>query len=259
MTLTAERTRTLTPGGHAAVFETRPGTSDSALVGGIIGEDEYGLRDLPPLTGWAIDIGAHIGTVAVALALDHPALSVIAVEALPENVQALDRNVALNGLEDRVMVRAAAASSESEAFVPITYGWTRAQNQPDGYMSDNRFIGGMVGPNETSTTINCPALSLGDIFAEHDIASVELLKIDCEGCEWYFLTSPEIVRCKRIWGELHWGKNGGAKEFRTLLEPTHDVEMDDTKNVALFRATRRTTPVGNDWPTTPRITNAWPQ
>ena len=85
-----------------------------------------------------------------------------------------------------------------------------------------------------------PAVSLSrDLRPCYRITEVELLKIDCEGCEWYFLTSPEIVRCKRIWGELHHGKHGGAKEFRALLEPTHDVEMDDTKNVALFRATRR--------------------
>lgn len=251
MTAVAELTSAQTPGGHTAVFETRPGTSDSALVDGIIGEDEYGLADLPPLTGWAIDIGAHIGTVAVALALDHPGLRIIAVEALPENIAAMRTNFELNFGPDEnqwpVTGYEAAASSEAEyeadMSVFVTYGWSKADNQPDHYMADNRYIGGMVGPNDTSKTIKCLPWSLRPMLAAFRsdglIQDIELLKIDCEGCEWFFLTSPYVNRCKRIWGELHHGKNGGAKEFRALLEPTHDVEMDDTKNVALFRATRR--------------------
>lgn len=239
----SEITRVTTPKGHEALFATRPGTSDSALVGGIVGEDEYGLVDLPPLTGWAIDIGAHIGTVAVALALDHPGLNVVAVEALPLNGLMMMSNIDLNGLGGRVGIRISAAASEDEwrigAPIPITYGWSSAQNQPDHYMSDNRYIGGMVGPNDTSETASCSPLALSEILHVFGISEVELLKIDCEGCEWFFLTSPEIARCKRIWGEFHIGRHGNAARLRELLKPTHDVEMDDSKNVGLFRATRR--------------------
>ena len=228
-----------TPRGTAARYAIRSDTSDGALVGGIVEEDEYGLAFLPELTGWAIDVGAHIGTVAVALAMDHPGLRVVAVEALPENVAVLRETVRLNGLEDRVFVHHAAAAKAGEREVAITYGWERADNQPDEYMHDNRFIGGMVGANETSRSVVCQALSLAAILDQYAIDRVALLKIDCEGCEWFFLDSPEVGRIDRILGELHWGKHGGAKEFRALLEPTHTIELDDTLVVAHFDAVAR--------------------
>ncbi len=249
-----------TPGGNVAHFHTRDDTSDAALVGGILEADEYGLADLPPLSGWAIDIGAHIGIVAIGLALDHPNLRVVAVEALPENVEMLRRNIEANGLTERIFVEAAAAASEEEFAddtpVSITYGWAEAPNQPDHYMHDNRFIGGMVGATASSTAVACPPLSLGAILTRYGIGRAALLKIDCEGCEWFFLDSPHTWLCDRIYGEMHVGRHGTAERLRALLSG-FAVEMDDSLVVAIFRA-RRIVRTTNAWPDTPRTTNAWP-
>ncbi len=236
---TAVLVKISTPKGNEAVYLTRDGTSDAALVFGIIGEDEYNLKDLPELKGWAIDIGAHIGTVAVALALDHPDLHVIAVEALLNNVETLRENVKLNGLERRVDVVWAGATDDDQAPVEVAYGWSRADNQPDHYMQDNRYIGGMVGPNETGQVETCLGVGLGPLT--YDIDSIALLKIDCEGCEWRFLTSPAIAKCERIWGEYHEALNPENTYARLLelLTPTHDVEHIRGTNVGIFRATRR--------------------
>lgn len=240
MTITLGSLDTRTPKGNVARYSGRPDTNDGALIGGIVAEDEYGLVDLPTLTGWAIDIGAHIGTVAVALALDHPDLRIVAVEALPENVEVLRENVRRNGLEDRVFVEQAAAAAEYETEpVDIVYGWTSSLNQPDHYMHDSRYIGGMVGANETSRTVACTPLSLGTIADRYGIHDIALLKIDCEGCEWFVLQSPLVARCALIWGEMHVGRHGDAARLRALLEPTHKVTMDDSLVVALFRAVRR--------------------
>jgi FkbM family methyltransferase len=225
-----------TAGGHRAVFDVRLDTSDGALVHGIIEGKEY---DLPTgLSGWAIDIGAHIGIVTVALALDNPDLRIVAVEALPENVEQLRANVKLNGLEDRVVVLQMAAGKDGETEVAITYGWSKAENQPDHYMSDNRFIGGMVGGNETSDFVICTATSLRDILDAYHIEEVALLKIDCEGCEWFFLDSPALSKVDRIIGEMHIGRHGQAADLRRLLAD-FDVTMDDSLVVATFEAVRR--------------------
>lgn len=228
-----------TPHGARAFYETREGTSDAALVGGIVGEDEYKLKTLPTLAGWAIDVGAHIGTVTVALALDNPDLQIVAVEALPENADVLRRNVDINGLSNRVHVLEGAAGKPGEKSTEIIYGWERADNQPDHYMHDNRFIGGMVGGNETSRTVTCPVVSLPTILKQFGIAEVELLKIDCEGCEWFFLRTHAVSKIKLILGEMHVGRHGGAKELRRMLEKTHTVEMDDSLVVAHFTAVRK--------------------
>lgn len=231
----ADLIRVRTASGNTAIFEPRAGTNDAALAWGIIEGREY---DLPTVSGWAIDIGAHIGIVSVALALDNPDLRIVAVEALPENVEALRRNLALNGLTDRVIVEHAAAASAAETEpVEIVYGWTSAINQPDGFMQESKFIGGMVGPNDTSKVAVCSPLSLGAILAKHGIAEVSLLKIDCEGCEWFFLDSPELSRVNRIIGEMHIGRHGDAKRLRALLAG-FTVTMDDSLVVATFEAVR---------------------
>jgi FkbM family methyltransferase len=227
-----------TPRRNHATFDVRPDTNDTALVLGIVAEDEYGLGKLD-LRGWAIDVGAHIGTVAIALAMDNPDLQVVAVEALPENVEVMRRSVALNSLGRRVHVIPAAAGAEGEVEVPITYGWSRSLNQPDGWVHSSRFIGGMVPANETSTTIVCPAVSLGAILERYGIDDVALMKIDCEGCEWFFLDSPAISRVQRIVGEVHVGSHGDHARLHALLDPTHDLTIDSPEPVSLFEAVRR--------------------
>ena len=74
-----------TPGGNTAWLRARTSTNDGAVAQAILGEDEYRLASYYPLTGWMLDIGAHIGTVAIAVALDNPDAKVVAVEALPDN------------------------------------------------------------------------------------------------------------------------------------------------------------------------------
>lgn len=233
-----------TVGGRFVSFAVRPDTNDGALVTGVVTEDEYGLRKLGVLSGWAIDIGAHVGSVAVALAADNPDLQVVAVEAIPDNADLIRRTAQQNGLADRVHVIAAAAASEAEhdtgKRIPITYGWTSSENQPDSYMRESRFIGGMVPANETSRTIACPAISLGAICERFGIVEVSLLKTDCEGCEWFVLTSPAVARVRRITGEMHVSSHGDAAYLHRLLDPTHEVTIAKPDlNVSLFEAVRR--------------------
>ena len=78
-----------TPRGSPMLLAIRGDTNDGALAKGLLDTDEYRLKDLPDLTGWALDIGAHVGTVTIALAIDHPGLKVIAVEPVPDNVELL--------------------------------------------------------------------------------------------------------------------------------------------------------------------------
>lgn len=217
-------------------YVVRDGTNDAALVMGILGTDEYGLSHLPPLEGWAIDIGAHIGIVTIALAANHPRLRIVAVEALPENVEVLRDAVAANGLGERVEVLAAAAAASGIVSVDMSYGWTWSENQPDAYMVDNRFIGGMVPANASSTTIACPAISLIDILARYEIERVALLKIDCEGCEWGFLASPAVDRVDRIVGEYH---DRPFSDIAALLGATHEVTHLSGDNIGIFTAVHR--------------------
>src|SRR5256885_2059950 len=88
-----ERTATwTTPRGNGLSITYREGTSDWNTISSCLTHDEYGLRDLH-VSGLALDIGAHVGAVTLALLADNADLRVIALEPVPDNVDLLKRNV----------------------------------------------------------------------------------------------------------------------------------------------------------------------
>jgi FkbM family methyltransferase len=217
-------------------YLTRTSTNDGALVVGIVVDDEYGLSSLPPLSGLAIDIGAHIGTVTLALATDHPDLRVIAVEPVPENMDVLRANVEANHLEDRITVVMAAAAAPETVTVPLTWNYRSAAREPEAYVRDSRYIAGIYeAVDADADTQDVTAVSLDSLMEGTE--RLALLKIDCEGCEWQFLRSPRIADVDLIIGEFH--NAGGLDALRALL-PSHDVtQTGGHADVGTFRAVPR--------------------
>jgi FkbM family methyltransferase len=228
--------RVTTPKRHReAFFHTRNDTNDGALVLGIVKDDEYNLRQLPNLSGTAIDIGAHIGAVTVALALDHPDLRVIAVEAVPENVAVLRANVTSNDLEDRVVVIEAAAAEPGRKRVSMLWGYRSAGDEPVAYVKDSRFIANIYDKRADADRHSVPAIDLDTLM--DGMERLDLLKIDCEGCEWSVLRSPRAKDVTRIFGEFH--NEGGLAGLDALL-PSHDVrQFGGTSDIGLFEAVAR--------------------
>lgn len=64
------------------------------------------LRDLSGRKGYVLDVGANVGLIAIPTAklLGHPSPAVIAIEAVPDNVRRLLRNIELNHLAGTVSV-----------------------------------------------------------------------------------------------------------------------------------------------------------
>jgi len=227
------------PYGRPLTLAYREGTTDLSAIGatnalwGHSG-NEYQLRDHPPMSGWAIDVGAHVGAVSLALAIDHPDLRVLAVEALSENCEVLRESVRLNGLSNVEVIEAAAGAKVAKR-VPVAYGWTSAENIDDAYVVNSRFVGGML-KDPSGTFAYPPGVSLSSLITAHGIDRVRFVKIDCEGCEWAFLRSPDIGRVDELIGEYHFG--GGFAGIVDLLNATHtvtDLGGEDT-TVGLFRA-----------------------
>jgi len=198
-----------TPAGRWIVMDVRDDTSDWNTVNAItkVG-DEYHLPS--GQEGWAVDVGAHIGAWTIALLVDNPGMRCVAIEALPENVALIERNVDRNGLRDRVVVINAGASNEA---APVT---VRYSTDPH-----HEFIGSAGGAGRT---IEVPGITLLDVLNLVEAGGgsrIELLKIDCEGCEYPFLTSIGIGMVERIEGEVHFG----SEQLRGILAGTHDVEF----------------------------------
>jgi FkbM family methyltransferase len=231
---------------NALGFWCRPGTVDANAVFALR-DDEYGLWD-HQWTGWAVDVGAQIGTVGISLALHNADLRVVCIEAVPESSDILERNIAAFGLEDRVVSVRAWAGAPGALSGTCHYGYRGGDVESDGYVAAHRFVGNTwVDSRSPEFSAELPAVSLDGILAAYGISDVAIMKIDCEGCEWDFLDTPAVAKVHTITGEYHGGYPGKIRHqpvpwarLHALLDATHTVTVDETSPiVGDFRAVRR--------------------
>lgn len=210
--------------GHPARFWYRESTTDLSTVfasfsaWGQPAHDEYALADLHPRR--FLDIGGHIGVVTVAVLLDNPDATAVVIEPLPENVELLRRNLDANGVADRTSVIEGAVGTGDEQIV--TY---RAMDDV------HRFVGLSTDDYPGAESVTVPTAHLSGSF--------DVVKIDCEGCEWRALLDPVVLATPLIMGEWHWG--AGADAIAELLRDTHEVTVSTNPNGqdGNFRAVRR--------------------
>lgn len=229
--------RQVTPRGVPFEMLVRPDTNEGAIATAVLGDDEYGLRDLA-LSGWALDVGGYSGAVGIALALDNPDLRVVIVEPVPANAEVIETNIAAQHLSERVtLVASAAAGCDCDQV--IFYDYRKAGNEPANYVSDVRMMANIYEPRKDveATRAVVPGISLPTLLSWFHIEDVALLKIDCEGCEWGFLNSPAVARIARLTGEYHGAP--GVPGLHERLDATHEVEIVTDSAVGLFRAVRR--------------------
>jgi FkbM family methyltransferase len=222
---------------QGVTFTVRAGTSDSSVVMGTFGGDEYALRNRR-FTGWAIDLGSHIGVVAVALLLDNPDLNVIAVEPLPANLELVEKH--LEPFGERAHIVAGAAGPGKTAKIGYEFGGIPL---PEDYRISNRYIGKPLnGSKSKAEVVTVPVVTLAGLMAQFGIDEIAVVKTDCEGGEYAFFADPEYnARVKLIVGEYH---DGDGSQIKALLEPTHDFVFcrpasADTDSTGLFEAVLR--------------------
>ena len=230
-----------TPGGNPArfTFRYRPETTDWNSISSILTHDEYDIRGLA-LEGWAVDVGSHVGSMAIALALDNPDLRVIAIEPVPDNVRLVRLNVEQNGLADRVVVLAGGAGGPEMDTTRVAWNW---DDGPGGTNTGHRFIGGshlaLANPSVAHEEIEVPSWSIHELLWYVKASRFAFLKIDCEGCEATFLTDPAISQIDRIVGEYHPPYINPAT-LHLLLDATHVLSIpDETLSLGSFVAVRR--------------------
>jgi FkbM family methyltransferase len=137
-----------------------------------------------------IDIGAHYGSVSVALwSRVGPTGRVISVEADPENAERLRANLRLNGFTDRWVTDAALTDTTGTVQLrcfPGSSGWQT--------LGDPAFA-----RNRASFTKDVPAIDFQRLASIHGFGSVDFVKIDVEGAELVVLSSMHrYLRDKKI-------------------------------------------------------------
>lgn len=149
-----------------------------------------------------IDVGANIGTIVIPALARGLMQGATAIEPHPTNLRLLRANLALNGLSERVRVRAQAVGAESGASLFLTESSTN---------SGNHSIG--------QTGLPVASTRLDDVELPHDGA---LLWMDIEGYEGHalrgapnLLTAGIPVVCEYNTGYLE--NSGGMNWFREAL------------------------------------------
>lgn len=133
------------------------------------------LRRHAPVGGVAIDIGANVGTYALALARHVGERGrVIAIEPHPVSRGRLTFNTRASQLDNVTIVAAAAADIAGELTIE-----TDGDNLGASHVSDSPSAMG----------IKVPALPLLSILREAGITHIDVMKIDIEGYEDRALTS----------------------------------------------------------------------
>ena len=227
------------PRGKAVSLEVRDDTSDLSIVYSTFAatpegpaEDEYHLARYF-LTGTAIDIGAHAGFVTMALLADNPDLHVIAVEPLDQNLALMCANAERNGWSDRLTPLLGAVGKGKT----LRIGWDFRGDVGD-FRRTNRFIGGLQQQLDYSDSwADVPAYTLGALVKMAG-GSVDLIKWDCEGCEWPGLKDPAVAKVRVVVGE--WHGDPAIPGLTERLGATHDFDWNTEGAAGRFYAVRRT-------------------
>lgn len=165
--------------------------SDLSILEEVVQLDHYQINNLVHSGDNVLEIGGHIGMFSlIAGALSGPTGQVIVIEASPENFSLLQKNCAANPhLNIQPMHIAAAEEAGETRFIASSWN-----------------TGGHRTSNESTKGVCVPTQGLEQILDKFSTDQIDVLKIDCEGCEFAVLGAADpktLRRIKTIIVELH--------------------------------------------------------
>jgi len=151
-----------------------------------------------------VDIGANLGCFAVYAAQRCPEAKIYCFEPEQSNFAALRRNIAINGLTDRVSAYPYAVASESgRRDLAVT-----AESLVNSFH--------IIPAGSGRATVSCTTLN--EIFHTHNLETIDLLKLNCEGTEYEILETckpDDLARIANIRLEYH-NLDGGTRTGRWI-------------------------------------------
>jgi len=182
-------------------------------------------------SGVFFDIGANVGLSSLLLTMTWPEIKIYAFEPLQNNYDLLVENTALSKKIVPLNLAISKKTGEGEFAAPI-----------DGNLGQ-----GFLDPHGT---LRVPCVSIADFCRNEHITSLDLVKIDCEGCEYevlFGLNQNILKNIKVIIGELH-----GDRAFELLhyLSQWFDIGVRKQYNVPYFTftAANKKLEISAKWP-----------
>jgi FkbM family methyltransferase len=203
----------------------------SATERGALFNPDYNIEELnflrthTPSGGVFVDVGANVGTYALALARHiGPDGKVIAIEPHPVTHARLAFNNSASGCTQVKLVAAAAGPSDGSLMI-----------ETDG---DNLGASHIVSGDVSGKAINVPSLRLRRILAQASVAQVDSLKIDVEGFEDRVLTGFFKEAPPSLWPRAvvieHLSKNEWSQDCIAGMLARGYVETGKTRSNTLL-------------------------
>lgn len=205
---------------------------DQGIVNEVIKDDCYnidGLNYRVKKAQCVVDIGANIGVFSALVHNLNPECKIWAVEPNPNNLGILKENI---GSYAKVIDKAITSDGKpvrmamTDGGIPNTVSCRTEGNRPTMDASD--FTNDQV--------VEVESVRFDEMLKLYDIPRIDILKIDCEGCEEQLLASSDIKNSvKFIVGEFH-----QHREFEMLFNwaaPTFEMRiLSQRGSVGLFWA-----------------------
>lgn len=194
-------------------FPLRKGSLDMQVINEVymnkIYDEALKKRPLAPVI---IDIGANIGAFAMrAVDLCHRP-KIYAFEPYRENFSILKKTISLNKSEVFIVPIEKCVVGKEKGSMYL--------NTPINKEGSSSLYSDKNERYQRRTMVK--ATTLGKAIQQYGLASIDLLKLDCEGAEFdilYNLADNDLARIKRIILEYHeYFGTGSAKELRSFLE-----------------------------------------
>gem|GEM_PF-271407 len=174
---TSRDTEALVTTRNGLKYVLRPKMGDLSILNEILRNDLYSQW---PVYGTVVDIGAHIGVFAV-----HASASsdrVVCYEPHPRNFELLQKNIAINALNNVKAIRQAVGDTRGvkrlSVYGPKSYGHTFYPWNGHDFVS----------------TIDVESVTLADVLRSNGLDCIDFLKMHCEGAEFDILAhTPQDV------------------------------------------------------------------
>jgi FkbM family methyltransferase len=180
---------------------------------GIFLDDVWRMNQIDLSGRTVIDIGAYIGDSSVAYALR--GARVHAFEPLPGFQEYLRENARLNHVENLITIHPVGLSDRDELITE------------NGRLAEMASLGHGEGVRRGAEGEPESAIRLVDAigyFRGHGIDTVDVLKLNCEGCEYALFKDSTILdylRPKHVVMEFH---QGGDRLFKFLTDHGYDCD-----------------------------------
>mmetsp|Transcript_40638 Transcript_40638/g.72735 ORF Transcript_40638/g.72735 Transcript_40638/m.72735 type:complete len:308 (-) Transcript_40638:1434-2357(-) len=194
------KTVTKTKWGRAFTFSGPAKSRDlKPIAEDIWDSDEYGLalHNIPP-QATILEFGGNVGVAAVALGAHYPDATILTFEPMPVNFQFLLHNLRTNNITNvrphNVGLSADGKPADFTFFLPFGGSSSTHTSLHASYLRRH--------PQDFSK-VRVHTVMLSQIRRLYGIQSVDLMKIDCEGCEYSVIPQLQDMRVARFVGELH--------------------------------------------------------